>query len=190
MTLEEEIRTSVLVSPRGMIRIPSGGWSIVFTGGPNDALGNLSSPPIWRLSGKRIDGRRPSAQNLDYLRRIAVAAGALNVPGEELIQGTWHWSWNEVGGRPVPVETCSTPMSPPPQSGSARTSLTIGAGSTESSGPSWWQWLLAPIPTYLMSSDEPGKRKTADQVPAWVWIVSGGILAGAGIVGYKKVVQQ
>lgn len=64
--------------------------------------------------------------------------------------------------------------------------LVFGAEEKTQSSAAWWQWLLAPIPTYLMSSDEAGKRKTADEVPAWVWVVSGGILAGAGILGYKK----
>lgn len=247
MTLGQTIRRAAVASPKGMTRTQSGGWSIVMTGGPNDVLGKLTSPQIWRLSGKRLDGRRPSAQNLDYLRRVAVEAGALDVPGEEMMQGTWHWSWNEIDGRSVSVRACE-PVEQAgedlPSPGETRTAppglgirdgrgygpygmgyteqnqvigpqgqilpaaydfqrnargdflppgsplVRIGAIPSEVAGPSWWQWLLAPIPTYLMSSDEAGKRKTADEVPAWVWMVSGGILAGAGILGYKKVTQR
>lgn len=71
----------------------------MMTGGPNDKLGQLANPPMWRLSGKRLNGCRPSEANLDYLRRIAFAVGANDEPPEEPIWGTWHWTWTEEGER-------------------------------------------------------------------------------------------
>lgn len=92
------LRKECLRSPGGGARMLRNGWSIILTGGPNDALGRLATPPTWRLSGKRTDGKPPSVEQLAWLTLVAahVARPAGEVTGpEELIVGTWHFTWSE-----------------------------------------------------------------------------------------------
>lgn len=111
MSVGSQLREEAIAAKNGFARAHSGGWSIVMTGGPNDAIGNLSDPPLWRLSGKRLDGGKPSDANLDYLRRVALEAGFREksderrmkmLRGEEMIVGTWHYTWNEADGAAKP----------------------------------------------------------------------------------------
>lgn len=96
-SIGKSLREHVAAADRGAVRILSGGWSIVLTGGPNDRLGQLHQKgPLWLLSGKRIDGRKPTGTSLDFLRRVATGAGAPDdAPLEEVIVGTWSFQWNE-----------------------------------------------------------------------------------------------
>jgi hypothetical protein len=96
--LGKELRKACIVSPGG-ITLPAfraNGWSILLSGGPNDKLGQLSNPPTWRLSGKRLDGRRPTEEQLQWLQRVALSASSQEVCAEELIVGTWHFTWYEM----------------------------------------------------------------------------------------------
>ena len=88
ITTGRQLREAVLASPTGGVKTAVAGWSVLCTGGPNDTIGGA-----WRLSGKRLDGRRPSELNLAWLRRFAIDAGADDVDGREVIAGTWHWMW-------------------------------------------------------------------------------------------------
>jgi hypothetical protein len=91
VSLGEELRTTML--EKGVAKAQVSGWSIFFTGGPKHKLGGG-----FRLSGKRLNGGRPNALNLAWLRQVAVDAGAPEVDGRELIVGTWHWSWDLATG--------------------------------------------------------------------------------------------
>lgn len=105
MSTGGSLRKKTIDSDHGMQRIQSGGWSIVMSGGPNDPIGTLQEPAIWRISGKRMNGQRPSPLHLNYLRRVALEAGAPDVAGDEIIVGTWHWSWHEIDGISVLIST-------------------------------------------------------------------------------------
>ena len=100
MSHGQELREAAISAERGMAKIQMGGWSIVMTGGPNDRIGNLNVPPVWQLSGKRLDGRRPTPLQLDFLERVSKNAGGPGGAPVELIAGTWHWAWHEIDGIP------------------------------------------------------------------------------------------
>lgn len=99
------LRKNTIAASEGLAKTQAGGWSIVMSGGPNDPIGSLMDPPIWVLSGRKMNKRRPTEANLKFLRKFAVQAGAANVPGDEMIIGTWQWRWYEINGKPIPYVT-------------------------------------------------------------------------------------
>lgn len=80
---------------QGAFRTEQGGWSIVLS-----RPGNPTPEHGWMLSGKRQNGMAPNAKNLEFLRRLAVEAGAPDVDGEQIVSGisrgggTWVWKWD------------------------------------------------------------------------------------------------
>ena len=96
MSVGKRLREEAIVSDTGYAKTESGGWSIVLSGGPNDKIGNLHRPPLWRLSGKRLK-TKPTELNMEYLKQVSISAGCPpEIESEEPIWGTWHFQWYEV----------------------------------------------------------------------------------------------